>query len=78
MILDAKVQVLECPVAIATTDILVEMIKGRTIEEALKIKNDDISNALGGLSCRKLNCSVFAETLIKNALRVKKTNRCTS
>lgn len=71
IIVDAKVKVFGCPVAIASADILAEMVKGKTIREALKIKNEDISEALGGLPPQKLNCSVFAETLIKNALREK-------
>lgn len=72
LIIDAKVKVFGCPVAVASADILAEMIKGKTISEALKIKNEDISEALGSLSLQKLNCSVFAETLIKNALKRKK------
>lgn len=74
IIIDAKVKVFGCPVAIASADILAEMIKGKTIREALKIKNEDISEALGGLPPQKLNCSIFAEILIKNALRGK--NEC--
>jgi len=72
IIVNAKVKVLGCPVAIASADILAEMIKGKTIMEALRIKNEDISDALGGLPPQKLNCSVFAENLIKTALRGKK------
>jgi len=68
VILDAKVQVFGCPVAIASADILAEMLKGKTIGEALKIKNKDISDALGGLPHQKIECSVFAESLIKNAI----------
>jgi len=75
LIIDAKVKVFGCPVAVASADILAEMVKGKTIREALKIKNEDISEALGGLPFQKLNCSVFAETLIKNAL---KKNECTT
>lgn len=71
IIVDAKVKVLGCPVAIASADILAEILKGKTVEEALKIKNKDISNALGGLPPQKLNCSVFAEDLIKKALKEK-------
>lgn len=74
VIVNAKVKVFGCPVALASADILAEMIKGKTITEALKIKNKDISDALGGLPPQKLNCSVFAENLIKNALRGK--NEC--
>lgn len=72
IIIDAKVKVFGCPVAIASADILAEMLKGKRIKEALKIKNEDISEALGGLPPQKLDCSVFAETLINYALRGKK------
>lgn len=68
IIVDAKVQVFGCPVAIASADILAEMVKGKTIEKALKIKNKNISDALGGLPPQKIGCSVFAESLIKNAI----------
>lgn len=68
IIIDAKVKVFGCPVAIASADVLAEMLKGKSVMEALKIKNEDISNALGGLPSRKLRCSVFAEDLIKKAL----------
>jgi nitrogen fixation NifU-like protein len=71
-IINAKVKVFGCPVAVASADILAEKLKGKPIMEALRIKNEDISDALGGLPPQKLNCSVFAESLIKNALRGKK------
>lgn len=72
VIVNAKVKVFGCPVAIASADMLAEMIKGKTITEALKVKNDDISDALGGLPPQKLTCSVFAENLLKNALKEEK------
>jgi nitrogen fixation NifU-like protein len=72
IIVDAKVQVFGCPVAIAAADILVEMIKGKTITEAMKIKNEDISDALGGLPAQKLTCSIFAENLLKSAFKEEK------
>jgi len=72
IIVDAKVKVFGCPVAIASADILVEMIKGKTITEAMKIKNEDISDALGGLPPQKLTCSIFAENLLKSAFKEEK------
>jgi len=71
-IVNAKVKVFGCPVAVASADILAEMIKGKTITEALKIKNEDISDALGGLPPQKLTCSIFAENLLKSALKEEK------
>lgn len=70
IIIEAKVKVLGCPVAIASADILADMLKGKTIREALKIKNKDIASALGGIPDEKLKCSVFAEKLIKEALKM--------
>lgn len=72
VIVNAKVKVFGCPVAIASADILAEMIKGKTITEALKVKNDDVSDALGGLPPQKLTCSAFAENLLRNALKEEK------
>ena len=54
--------------AIATSSISTEMIKGKTIEEALKLKNTDVVNSLGGLPPVKLHCSVLAEEAIHEAI----------
>jgi len=67
-IVDAKVKVFGCVVAIAAASVLSEMVKGKTIDEALKVKNDDISNALGGLPPQKIGCSVLAEAVLKDAI----------
>ena len=67
-IVDAKVKVFGCAVAIAAASVLSEMVQGKTIEEALSIKNEDISNALGGLPPKKHDCSVLAEIVLKDAI----------
>ena len=45
------------------------MVKGKTIDEALKLTNKDVVNKLGGLPPVKLHCSVLAEEAIKNAVK---------
>lgn len=67
-IVDAKVKVFGCPVAIASASVLSEMVKGKTVDEALSVKDEDISNILGGLPPQKVDCSVLAEAVLKDAI----------
>jgi nitrogen fixation NifU-like protein len=73
-IVDAKVNVFGCAVAIAAASVLSEMVRGKTIKQALNIKNEDISNILGGLPPQKLACSVLAEAVLKDAIHQYKEN----
>ena len=57
-----------CRAAIATSSILTEMIKGKTLEEALKLNKDDIVRALGELPPLKQHCTKLAEFALKSAL----------
>ncbi len=68
VIVDAKFKTFGCTAAIATSSTATEMVKGLTIEEALKITNKKVVETLGGLPAQKLHCSVLAEEGIKKAI----------
>ncbi len=68
VIVDARFKTFGCGAAIASSSILTEMLKGKKIEDALKISYEAVAEALGGLPPTKMHCSVLAEDALKKAL----------
>ncbi|HBH87833.1 MAG TPA: Fe-S cluster assembly scaffold protein NifU [Syntrophaceae bacterium] len=68
IITDAKFKTFGCGAAIATSSMVTELVKNKTIEDALKISNRAVAEALGGLPPIKMHCSVLAEEALKKAL----------
>ena len=68
VITDCKFKTFGCGAAIATSSMATELIKGRTIDEALKLTNGVVVEALEGLPPVKVHCSVLAEEAVKTAL----------
>ncbi len=75
VIVDAKFKTFGCGAAVATSSMATEMIKGKTVEEALKITNKAVAEALDGLPPVKMHCSVLAEEAIKSAIADYMKNR---
>ncbi len=67
-IVDCKFETFGCAAAIATSSMVTEMVKGKTLEEALKITNREVADALDGLPPVKYHCSLLAEEGIKAAI----------
>lgn len=65
---DIKFKTFGCGAAVATSSMATEMVKGKTIEEALKLTNKAVAEALDGLPPVKMHCSVLAEEAIQAAL----------
>ncbi len=68
VITDAKFKTFGCGAAIATSSMVTELVKGKTIDEALKISNHAVAEALGGLPKIKMHCSVLAEQALAGAI----------
>lgn len=69
IITDAKFNTFGCGSAIASSSMATEMIKGKSIDEALELSNKAVVEALDGLPTHKIHCSVLAEEAVKAAVK---------
>ncbi|MDP2929241.1 MAG: Fe-S cluster assembly scaffold protein NifU [Candidatus Omnitrophota bacterium] len=72
---DAKFKTMGCGAAIATSSMVTDLVKGKTVDEALKVSNTAVAQALGGLPRIKMHCSVLAEEALRSAINDYKTRK---
>ena len=66
---DVKFQTFGCAAAIATSSMVTELVIGKSVDEALEVSNDAVTQALGGLPGKKRHCSVLAEQALQAAIK---------
>ncbi|HOY55844.1 MAG TPA: iron-sulfur cluster assembly scaffold protein [bacterium] len=71
---DIKFETLGCGAAIASTSMLTDLAKGKTVAEALKVTKQDVADALGGLPAVKVHCSILATEALEKAIEEYKNN----
>ena len=75
VIVDVKFKTFGCGAAIATSSMATELVKGKTIDEALQLTNQAVADALDGLPAVKMHCSLLAEEAIKAAVEDYRKNQ---
>ena len=78
IIVDVKFKTFGCGAAIATSSMATEMIKGKTLDEALEVTNKAVAEALDGLPPAKMHCSVLAEEAIRSAIEDYQKNQASA
>ena len=68
VIIDAKFKTFGCAAAIVSSSVTTEIIIGKTVEEALKVTNEQILSIVGGLPAHKIHCSILAQEAIEKAV----------
>ena len=68
VIVDVKFKTFGCGAAVATSSMATELVKGKTVKEALELTNKAVVEALDGLPAQKIHCSVLAEQAMKSAV----------
>jgi len=68
IIIDIKFKTFGCAAAIASSSITTEIVKGKTLDEAMKLTRDDVANELGGLPAIKMHCSNLASDALRKAI----------
>ena len=69
VITDAKFKTFGCAAAIVSSDVAIDLIKGKSVDEALKVTNQDVLNVLGEMPSNKIHCSVLAQEAIEEAVK---------